>query len=155
MKRMVVIPLLIVLCMLTLGMSICQRFALINCDYEFTEIEPHLDMSNPLDPQFTMDAGIQIYNPNDIDVIVDKIKMDFFANETKIFAGEPTPGDTVATGDTDTLVIPMVLDYWELGQVLVDAIVNGEVSYELIGTIYLESEMVNDSFPITLKKGEI
>jgi LEA14-like dessication related protein len=139
-----------------LGMSVCQRIALVNCEYEFAGIEPSIDWSDILDPEIVIDANIQIYNKNEIDVIVDKIDMDFYANDKKIFNGSPTPGDTILEGATDTITISMDVAYADVGAALLELIDEGSVSYELIGTIFLESEVTRDTFfEIVLKQGAI
>lgn len=138
-----------------LGMSICQRIALVNCEYDLVDVDPSVDWSDVLDPEIVLEAFIEIDNVNEIDVIIDKIDMDFLVNDSVVFNGSPTPGDTIPEGTTDTISIPMEVEYEVLGKALLDLILGDTVTYELKGTIFLETEVVSDSFPITIKKGKI
>ncbi|MEA3312690.1 MAG: LEA type 2 family protein [candidate division WOR-3 bacterium] len=113
------------------------------------------DAWDPLNPKITIDAHIEIENVNEMDVIIDRIDMDFLANSKIIFNGSPTPGDTILEDATDTVTIPMDIDYKVLGETLLELVLKDSVSYELRGTIFLETEVVSDSFPITIKKGTI
>jgi hypothetical protein len=154
MRRLVLIV-MVAAGFLTLGMSVCQRTALVNCNYKFAGVDPKVDWSDPLNPKITIDAHIEIENVNEMDVIIDRIDMDFLANSKIIFNGSPTPGDTILEDATDTVTIPMDIDYKVLGETLLELILKDSVSYELRGTIFLETEVVSDSFPITIKKGTI
>lgn len=54
------------------GMSVCQRAALVNCEYNLVDVEPNFELT-----KVVLDAYAQIENVNEMDVIIDRIDMDF------------------------------------------------------------------------------
>jgi LEA14-like dessication related protein len=130
--------------------SICERIAVINCEYDFAGIEPDFRLLD-----FDLYTGIEIENPNEVDVIIDKIDMDFYVNESKVADGSPTFGDTIPSGNTDTLYVTMTISYLDVLNELVNSIKDGSAAYELVGTVYFDTRVGEFDFPITIKEGEI
>jgi len=143
--------LLVVVTLVGVG-SICERIAVINCEYDFAGVDPHFDL---LEFDVDLDVGVEVENPNEVDVIFDKMEIDFYINETNVGKGEPTFGDTIPSGATDTLYFTMNFTLIQLGQTLWDALVAGSAAYELVGTVYFDTRVGEFDFPITIKEGKI
>ncbi|MBN2378500.1 LEA type 2 family protein [candidate division WOR-3 bacterium] len=150
MKRVLVVLGAATMLAIFVGASICQRILVINCEYAFADFKTDWRVLD-----FDLKAGIQIKNPNEVDVIIDKISMDFYINETNVAAGTPTFGDTIPPDATDTIYIPMTISYADVLGELVDAIKGDSAAYKLVGTIYFETRVDEHKYPITITQGAI
>ncbi|MBD3286358.1 hypothetical protein GF359_07375 [candidate division WOR-3 bacterium] len=136
--------------MTALGMSVCGRVAVFNCNYDFAGIEPQWELT-----RVDLDMGIEVENPNEIDVIIDKMDVDLLINSEKVADGTPTFADTIPSGVTDTLTITMSLSYLDVATSIIDAIEDGSAVYKLDGRIFFNTRMGEHEYPITIIEGEI
>ena len=140
--------------LVALGTSIQGCINVINCNYNLSKVTPTFEYLE-LPPKLYLDADLEVENPNEVDVIINKIEMDFLANEDTVFNGTPTPGNTIPSLTTETITIPMEIKLADLTQAIIDLITEGGVTYKLVGRIFFDTEIGEFDFPITVSEGEI
>lgn len=95
---------------------------------------------------------IRIDNPNSIDVVIDRLKYDFFINNIKVFSGITVKGIKIPKGSSKEHSTTINLKYKDLGRGLWDAIKRREAKYSLKGRAYIDTPFGSLNYPVEIQR---
>jgi LEA14-like dessication related protein len=142
----------------TLIKQIQGRYNLINCDFSIDSVEPKLHVNLADITQSTVDLVINtvIRNPNDSEVILDKMAFDLYVDDALLTTGSQAWQLNVPAGAKKTFPIVTSLGYSTVvgaGPALWDRINGKTATYRIDGTIYLDTPVGSFSYGTTIKQG--
>jgi len=128
---------------------IAQRQALKDCKFKLTDVDVKgLSLTNVI-----LLAKVEVYNPNDLDVIVDRFDYELFSDKVLLAAGTHAQQEKIAKGATDVVEITVNSPLKNLGKGILNQITNrNNVTYTLRGTVYVKTFVGDLKIPVTLQK---
>ena len=127
-----------------------QRIAVKNCRFNFTGARAHTFSLTG----FTVDLNIRATNPNNIDVITDRIDLMLYINDRQTVSAR-FKGTTIPTNKSKALSTVIQIPYTTAGMAIIDILKSKKpVSYRLEGTVHLDTKLGTFSFPVTLYRNQ-
>ncbi len=126
-----------------------KRQALKDCNFRLADVEvKDVTLS---DANFVV--KLEVYNPNDVEVIVDRFSYKLWSDKTALAEGWHRRQEKVAAGETKVLALTAKTPLKNLGRgVLSQLRGKGGVTYTLQGTVYLDTFLGELEIPITVRK---
>jgi len=132
--------------LLSLNCFLFQRIMVKNCKFHLKSVEIESISLSSLSLLF----HISIDNPNSIDVVIDRLKYEFFINSLRVFSGTTAKGIKIPPGGSKEHSTIIDLNYKDLGEALWDAIKRGEAKYSLKGRAYVDTPFGSFSYPVEI-----
>lgn len=96
--------------------------------------------------------GINIHNPNNHKVVVDRFDYEIFANNKFIAKGSNRDKFTVQPGSDYMFKTKVFLGYNNLGDFVKQLVKSNKVKYKVKGTVYLDTPLGTIKYPIEITK---
>ena len=97
---------------------------------------------------------INITNPNNLKVIVDRFDYEVFANGKFLAAGSNKDKFEIASNETYLLKTNVFLGYNNLGGFVKQLVKKDKVKYEVKGTVYIKTPLGTINYPVSITKIE-
>ncbi len=128
------------------GCFIVKRAALKNCEYRLTGTSIKEIALSYLRLGITVD----VTNPNPVEVVLDRMRFDFYVNDKKIGNGISNLKTSIPSGESRKIEPIVTIDYKKAGAALISLIKSGAAAYKLVGTVYFDSPLGTISFPVII-----
>lgn len=123
--------------------SIESRKAIKNCDFTIHTVQVEkLGLTS-----FTLRLNVDIYNPNTIDVILDKIEVDVWINDRYVGKGVNRAKRTIEPGQSKNVPLHLSIKYTGAYETIQDIKVGEKLNYKFKGKVYFNTVICNVSFP--------
>ena len=136
---------------LTLGGcgSVAKRKALKDCKFDLADVEVKSVSLSDVD----LLVELSVYNPNDVEVIVDRFSYKLWSDKNAIAEGWHRRQEKVASGQTKVIAFTVKTPLKNLGKGVLNQIRNeGNVTYTLQATVYLDTFFGELEIPVTVRK---
>ena len=128
--------------------AVRQRTAIQNATYNLKAIRlANADLSGV---NFAID--IAVTNPNDIQIIFDRMKYDLIINDKPIASGSTDVQQAIPAGFTKTLTFNLGAKYADVGLSLLNAIQTQKATYRLDGNAFFDTPLGPIQYPFTVLK---
>ena len=131
--------------------ELMQHLAIVNCKFSFESIEPGAIGFTSVD----LVVKIKVYNPNDIDVIMDHFDFDFFINDKVVFDGMISDKRTIPKYQHIIVKQVVKVPYSTAGSAIKDLISNKQARYRITGTAHFETPIGMFPFSVDIVEGKI
>ena len=129
--------------------AVTKRKALKDCKFELADVEVKSISLSDLD----LLVELSVYNPNDTEVIVDRFSYKLWSDKNALAEGWHRQQEKVASGDTKVIAFTVKTPLKNLGKGMLNQIRNeGNVTYTLQGTVYLDTFFGELEIPVTVRK---
>lgn len=131
------------------GCFISKRAALKNCEFRLADV----NIKELALTYLRLELVIDVYNPNAIEVVVDRMKFDLYVNDERIASGTSNFKQKIASGESGKLKPVVQVNYTEVSTALLSAIKKLSAKYKVVGTVYFDTIVGTASFPVTIVEG--
>jgi len=129
--------------------SIAKRKALKDCEFDLADVEVKSVSLSDVD----LLVELSVYNPNDVEVIVDRFSYKLWSDKNAIADGWHRRQEKVASGETKVIAFTVKTPLKNLGKGVLNQIRNeGNVTYTLQATVYLDTFFGELEIPVTVRK---
>jgi len=129
--------------------SVAKRKALKDCEFDLADVEVKSVSLSDVD----LLLELSVYNPNDVEVIVDRFSYKLWSDKNAIAEGWHRRQEKVASGQTEVIAFTVKTPLKNLGKGVLNQIRNeGNVTYTLQATVYLDTFFGELEIPVTVRK---
>jgi LEA14-like dessication related protein len=129
--------------------SIAKRKALKDCEFDLADVEVKGISLSDVD----LLVELSVYNPNDTEVIVDRFSYKLWSDKNPIAEGWHRQQEKVPSGETRVIAFTVKTPLKNLGKGVLNQIRNeGNVTYTLQATVYLDTFFGELEVPVTVRK---
>jgi LEA14-like dessication related protein len=129
--------------------TVAKRKALKDCEFDLADVEVKSVSLSDVD----LLVELSVYNPNDVEVIVDRFSYKLWSDKNAIADGWHRRQEKVASGETRVIAFTVKAPFKNLGKGVLNQIRNeGNVTYTLQATVYLDTFFGELEIPVTVRK---
>lgn len=129
--------------------TVAKRKALKDCEFDLVDVEVKGVSLSDVD----LLLELSVYNPNDIEVIVDRFSYKLWSDKNAIAEGWHRRQEKVPPGETRVIALTMKTPLKNLGKGVLNQIMNrGGVTYTLQATVFLDTFFGELKVPVTARK---
>ncbi len=129
--------------------TVAKRKALKDCEFDLVDVEVKGVSLSDVD----LLLELSVYNPNDVEVIVDRFSYKLWSDKNAIAEGWHRRQEKVPPGETRVIAFTMKTPLKNLGKGVLNQIMNrGGVTYTLQATVYLDTFFGELKVPVTVRK---
>jgi LEA14-like dessication related protein len=126
-----------------------QRKAIKDCKFDLENVEVK-DISLT---DITLTAYVGIENPNDDQVILDRIDFTLYSDKTKLADGSHKKQVKIQPGTRKVTPVAVKAPLKNLGAGLLGAVTkSGDVTYTMTGTVYIDTWIGTIEYPLKISK---
>jgi LEA14-like dessication related protein len=129
--------------------TISKRKALKDCEFHLADVEvKDVSLSD-----VNLLVELSVYNPNDTEVIVDRLSYKLWSDKNPVAQGWHRRQEKVAPGEEKVVAITVKTPLKNLGKGVLNQLRNqGDVTYTLQATVYLNTFFGELEIPVTVRK---
>ncbi|NIT37169.1 MAG: hypothetical protein GTN49_11855 [candidate division Zixibacteria bacterium] len=128
---------------------VAKRKALKDCEFDFVDVEVKGVSLSDVD----LLLELSVYNPNDVEVIVDRFSYKLFSDKNRLAEGWHRRREKVSPGETEVIAFTLRAPLKNLGKGVLNQLRNrGGVTYTLQATVYLDTFFGELEIPVTVRK---
>jgi LEA14-like dessication related protein len=129
--------------------TVAKRKALKDCEFDLADVE--VKSVSLADVDLLLE--LSVYNPNDVEVIVDRFSYKLWSDKNAIAEGWHRRQEKVAPGETRVIAFTVKTPLKNLGKGVLNQVRNkGNVTYTLQATVYLDTFFGELEIPVTVRK---
>lgn len=129
--------------------TVAKRKALKDCEFDLVDVEVKGVSLSDVD----LLLELSVYNPNDVEVIVDRFSYKLWSDKNAIAEGWHRRREKVPPGETRVIALTMKTPLKNLGKGVLNQIMNrGGVTYTLQATVFLDTFFGELKVPVTVSK---
>lgn len=129
--------------------SVAKRKALKDCKFDLADVEVKSVSLSDVD----LLVELSVYNPNDVEVIVDRFSYKLWSDKNAIAEGWHRRQEKVPPGEARVIAFTVKTPLKNLGKGVLNQIRNeGNVTYTLQATVYLDTFFGELEIPVTVRK---
>jgi LEA14-like dessication related protein len=134
------------LCLIVACTYLDQRLSAYKCKFTIVNI----DIRGFSLTGMTLGLSVDIFNPNKIDVVIDKMILDLYIKDTKT-VNVTFNEVTIPTKKNKTVNADIAIPYSIIGMSMIDEIKkNREIQYRLAGIAYMNTRLGVVKYPVTI-----
>ncbi len=144
------LSLLVILALLLSSCTpVASRLLVKNCRFSLAEVV----LEDAGLTSLTLRLGIEVENPNMIEVILDRLAFDFYINNSKVFKGVIKERTVIPPGEARIVHTTVKLSILRLGISIYRAIKREEAEYLLKGKAYFDTKYGLIAIPVSIERG--
>jgi LEA14-like dessication related protein len=129
--------------------SVAKRKALKDCEFDLADVEVKSVSLSDVD----LLVELSVYNPNDVEVIVDRLSYKLWSDKNAVAEGWHRRQEKVPPGEAGVIAFTVKTPLKNLGKGVLNQIRNeGNVTYTLQATVYLDTFFGELEIPVTVRK---
>lgn len=126
-----------------------QREAIKDCRFDLEKVE----VKDVTLKDISLIAYVGIENPNDDQVILDRIDFSLYSDKTKLADGSHKKQLKIQSGTREVTPITVKTPLKNLGAGLLNAVTkSGDVTYTMTGTVYVDTWIGTIEYPLKISK---
>lgn len=128
---------------------VAKRKALKDCEFDLVDVEVKGISLSDVD----LSLELSVYNPNDVEVIVDRFFYKLFSDKNQLAEGWHRRQEKVAPGETEVIAFTMKAPLKNLGKGVLNQLRNrGGVTYTFQADVFLDTFFGELEIPVTVRK---
>ncbi len=129
--------------------TVAKRKALKDCEFDLVDVEVKSVSLSDVD----LLAELSVYNPNDVEVIVDRFSYKLWSDKYEVAEGWHRRQEKVPPGESRVIAFTVKTPLKSLGKGVLNQLRNkGNVTYTLQATVYLDTFFGELEIPVTVRK---
>ena len=130
---------------------VASRLLVKNCRFSLAEVV----LENAGLTSLTLRLGVEIENPNMIEVVLDRLAFDLYINNSRVFKGIIKERTVIPPGEARVVHTNVKLSILRLGIALYRAVKREEAEYLLKGKAYFDTKYGLVAIPVSIARGRI
>ena len=126
--------------------EVAKREALKNCEFRLADVRiKSVGLTSA-----ELNIILEIYNPNDITVTLDRADFSVYGNDNYLGDGEITKKINIPPYNKKRVSVPFTLDYFGAARVIWSALREGKVVWKITGIAYIDTPLGTMEIPFTV-----